>query len=147
MKSSSPGRVVSVAAAALFCLSLVCSLPGCGGAGKEGPTTPRVAASGKVEFDGKPLPAGTVTFRNHATGNTAICEISNGKYSCSADEGPNPGANVVTVMGMAKAGADPMWARPWSKQVEVGQTDFSEDFSIPAGEVQPFDPASVQVDE
>ncbi len=52
---------------------------GCGGesvpAGRE-----RVSAYGKVSFDGKPVPAGSVSFLHTASGNSGYCPIVNGEY-------------------------------------------------------------------
>ncbi|MGE0378918.1 MAG: hypothetical protein AB7I48_16795 [Planctomycetaceae bacterium] len=53
----------------------------------------------------------------------------------------------MTVMGQLAPDGNPMWARAWTKQVDVGDSDFAEDFSIKSTEVKPFDPKSIQVDE
>lgn len=135
---------VSAATSSLLCVALVCSLSGCGGGGKDAKKTPTVNASGKVEFDGKPIPAGTVTFIHATSGNMATCTISNGSYSSPRGEGPNPGDNAVTIMGKEKADGNQMWAKAWTKQVKVGDKEFKEDFSIKADEVKPFDPSKVQ---
>lgn len=139
-------RKMTAVGTSLLCLTLVCSLPGCGGGKGDEKKSATVPASGKVEFDGKPIPAGTVTFISVATGNMATCTISNGSYSCASSAGPNPGDNAVTIMGKETADGNPMWGRAWTKQVKVGDKEFKEDFSIKANEVKPFDPKSLEVD-
>ena len=121
-------------------------LAGCGGDAVDVKKSPRVNASGKVEFDGKPVPYGTVTFINQATGNLAVCNISGGQYSNARGEGPNPGDNAVTIVGKEQADGNPMWAKAWATQVKVGDKDFKEDSSIKAADVKPFDPNKVQID-
>lgn len=139
------GRTMRMAAPGLSLL-LACCLSGCLG-GVEPPKTPRVDASGKVDFDGQPLPAGTVTFLHHDTGHMAICMIKDGYYESESGEGPNPGTNTVTIMGKETADGYPMWQRPWTKDVQVGEEDFAEDFSIKSSEVKALDPSTIQVDE
>lgn len=135
-------------AAFVICLSLIASLPGCGGgADKKGAPKPRVNVSGKVEFDGKPVPAGTVTFINATTGDIATCKISDGSYSNARGEGPNSGDCAVTIVGMDKADGTPLWGGAWTKQVKVGEKDFKEDFSIKSSDVKPFNPKSRPVDD
>jgi hypothetical protein len=129
-------------------LAALTGLGGCGGGGKEkGASLPRVKASGKVEFDGNPVPAGTVSFLNSQTGNISVCKISHGRYSSSSGEGPNPGENTVTIVGKESDDGTPLWAGAWSKKVQVEQSGFQEDFSISSSEVKPFDPKSIQIDE
>lgn len=130
-----------------LCLALVGAMSGCGGGAADGHVTERVNVSGTVKFDGQPLPAGTVTFMNHQTGNMAICEIDDGEYENESGEGPNPGTNTVQIMGKESADGNPMWARPWTKEINVGDSDFEQDFEIQSSEVEPFDPSSVRIDE
>jgi len=135
-------------AAAVVCATLVCTLPGCGGAAGDGKATTRVNASGKVEIDGKPIPAGTVTFLHNETGNSAVCVIDDGEYESESGQGPNPGINTVMVDAKETEDGTSMWASSWKKQnVTVADgADFTEDFKITGSEVKPFDPKSVQVD-
>jgi hypothetical protein len=98
----------STAAAFAACCALACCLPGCGGAPAEKGVKPRVEASGKVTFDGQPIPAGTVTFLNHESGNSAECPISDGVYECDSDAGPNPGRNTVMVVAKESETSNPM---------------------------------------
>ncbi|MBX3437772.1 MAG: hypothetical protein KF861_09795 [Planctomycetaceae bacterium] len=81
------------------------------------------------------------------TGNVAICDITNGVYKSKSGEGPNPGQNLVMVQGKESADGNPMWSKPWSKTIAVGEGDFTEDFSVKSTEVKPFDPKSVPIDD
>jgi len=140
-------RVSKATARVAVCLCLVSSLSGCGGGAADPPKTPRVNASGKVEFDGQPLPAGTLTFTHVDTGHNAICNIYDGEYESDSGNGPEPGNNLVFVKGQEEAEGTGMWQNPWKKDVVVGDSDFTEDFSIASNEVKPFDPSTVQEDE
>jgi hypothetical protein len=125
----------------------MCSSSGCGGASVDAPKTPRVGASGTVTFDGQPVPAGTVTYLHPATGHLAVCLIDDGEYVSESGQGPNPGQNTVTIVGMESAEGDPLWGGAWTKQVDVGDGDVTEDFEIAKSAVKPFDPKSVQIDD
>jgi len=133
--------VISTPARTAFCLFLAGSLSGCGGGTVEGTGT---TASGKVEFDGQPIPAGTVTFLHHDSGNFVGCEIDDGYYS---GEGPYPGKNTLMIMGKETSDGDPMWQDPWKKVIDVGDSEFAEDFSIASDDVEPFDPSTRVEDE
>jgi hypothetical protein len=134
--------------AAVVCASLAVMLAGCGGDAGNAKATARVKASGKVELDGQPIPAGTVTFLHNDTGNAAVCPIDDGTYESEADQGPNPGLNAVTIDARQTEDGDPMWANSWREMnVQVADgADFTKDFKITGAEVKPFDPKSVQVD-
>ena len=142
MACSAFRRRVSTVALSVVCLSLAGSLAGCGGgAVDDSKKTPRVNATGKVEFDGKPIPAGTVAFMHQETGNVGTCTISDGTYTSDDGQGPNPGLNTVMITAKETADGSPLWAKPWTKQqVQVGDADFTENFSIKATEVKPYDP-------
>lgn len=128
------------------CLAL--GLSGCGGAAGDGKASPRVNASGKAEVDGKPIPAGTVTFLHIETGNMAVCPINGGRYASESGQGPNPGINSVIIDARETADGNPMWAKNWTEQnVQVADgADFTKDFNVTGSEMKPFDPASIQVD-
>ncbi|MFO1095780.1 MAG: hypothetical protein U0992_21105 [Planctomycetaceae bacterium] len=143
------GQVIWAAAAGMACLFLASSLPGCGGAAPGGGSkAQRVNASGKIEVDGKPIPAGTVTFTNIETGNEAKCPISDGTYASESGQGPNPGQNSVIVIGKETAEGNPMWSKAWTKTVEVvADKDFTEDFNVDSKKMKPFDPKTIIIDE
>ncbi len=141
-------HLTSTATLTALYLSLTCALLGCGGGNSAPPKggSPRVSASGNVEFDGEPVPAGTLNFLHYETGYIATCEIDGGWYESESDKGPNPGKNTVSIDGM-DADGNRLWQRPWQKEVTIGDSEFSEDFSVPKADVTPFDPASIQIDE
>ena len=118
----------------------IASVSGCGGGEEIDRGTPRVNASGEVTFDGKPIPAGTVAFLNIATGNMAVCPISNGKFSSPRGFGPNPGENTVMIVGQDKVDGTFLWNGSWTTQVEIDDdSDYDGEFTIDAKDVQPYD--------
>lgn len=139
-------RAISCAAACLW-LAWTCGLSGCGGGSVDAPKTPRVGASGKVTFDGQPVPAGTVTYLHTETGHMAVCLIDGGEYASESGQGPNPGQNTVTIVGLESDEGNPLWGGAWMKQVNVGDGDVTENFEIAKSDVKPFDPKSVQIDD
>jgi len=96
-------------AAALLGLAVA----GCSSATTEVDTLPRVAVSGSITLDGKPLPEGKLQFQPDAasTGIIAIGEIKDGRFSIDRASGPVPGTYRVMVSGRPvfkiKAGAEP----------------------------------------
>lgn len=84
---------------------LLAGIVACSGCGSSAPKTTRV--SGTVQFDGKPLSKGTITFLPQASGDKerarpATGQIdSNGRYSLSTfapGDGALPGKYQVTVV-------------------------------------------------
>ena len=67
---------------------------GCGGGADVPPGRERVSASGKVTFDGNPVPAGGVSFMHKESGNTGYCTIVNGAYTEEDGQGPVVGENT-----------------------------------------------------
>lgn len=135
-------------AAAVLCTALALTLSGCGGDAGNAKASPRVNAAGKAEVDGKPIPAGTVTFLHIETGNMAVCTIEDGAYASESDQGPNPGINTVTIDARETQDGNPMWATSYSEQnIQVADgADFTKDFNVTGSNMKPFDPKSVQVD-
>jgi hypothetical protein len=84
----------------ILCSAAVPVLPGC--SRRDG----RLAVSGAVTIDDKPLETGSIRFQpvdiNKATGSGAI--VRNGKYSVPADHGLTPGKYLVTVQASEKTG-------------------------------------------
>ncbi len=128
---------------------LVCavfsSILGCGGesvpAGRE-----RVSASGKVTFDGKPVPAGGVSFMHKESGNSGYCTIVDGTYTEEADQGPVVGENTMTVTGLEMVDGKPLWGGNYSKDVTITKDGFKQDFAIVSSDVQPADSNYIDVD-
>ena len=63
----------------------------------------RYALSGSVTFDGKPIPAGTITFVPFGAGKpgrtAAFCEIKAGKYATKTGRNPGSGPHRVMING------------------------------------------------
>ena len=126
---------------ALFCCLLsVAMLPGCG---KSGPKT--YAVSGKVTFDGKPVPAGTIRFTPDAKagndGKSSVAKIKDGSYSISSSDGVIGGAYKIVIFGydgVAFEGGEGTVAegKPlfdgYEVQQELEQSSATLDFEVPA---------------
>jgi len=116
------------------------ALNGCGGGQGAKSGRPRVNASGKAIFDGKPIPFGDVLFTHIESGNTSSCTITNGSYQSPKGMGPVIGENNVAVYGFEKEDGKALWSGTWSKPITIGPKGFKEDFSIAATEVSAPDP-------
>ena len=124
------GRLVG-----LVVLGGLTGLAGCGGGVEANPKLPRVAASGKVDFDGTPIPAGSLVFYHVASGTPGTAEITDGTYSVGDDEGPVVGENSVAISGFDKPEGSPLWEGKWSKTVNVEASGFQGDFSVKKDEI------------
>ncbi|MFN8709872.1 MAG: hypothetical protein ACK50J_24635 [Planctomyces sp.] len=121
-------------------------LVGCGGAEKPKPGRERVSASGKVTFDGAPVPAGFVVFNHNESGTPVSCPISDGAYESVSGEGPIVGANMVTVTALDKAeGGQALFGGMTAKEVTVEAGGYTGDFAFTKEEVTPA--AKNEVDE
>ena len=76
------------------CLTVLCSVPGCGG-GAAG----RSAVQGTVKFDGQPVSQGVIAFipTGATRGPSTGAEIKAGKYQILADQGPATGPHRVEI--------------------------------------------------
>lgn len=90
-----PERLLKVVMAAVLV-----GVGGCGGAG--GPE--RVEVAGKVELDGQPLDAGTITFIPQGTGTAATGPIAEGQYALPLTQGPSPGKCRVEILSYRETG-------------------------------------------
>ncbi len=81
------------------CLAMVLAVAGCGV--KGGP--PRFDLSGTVNFNGRPVPLGYISFApDTAKGNSgpgAAADIRGGRYSTPTGQGTVGGPQVVTICG------------------------------------------------
>jgi len=97
--------------------------------------------SGKVTFDGKPLPLGRIYFDPDATkqniGPSGYTEIVDGEYDTSRKgKGISGGPTVVRIQGFRKEGADasgfgPPLFQEISVQVDLPRENSTKDFDIP----------------
>lgn len=78
---------------------------GCG----DGDGLDRVAVSGKVTVDGKPLVGGSIQFipKDGDSRGAAWGEIAGGSYAIPAETGPAPGSFNVTIVPNEDSGASP----------------------------------------
>jgi hypothetical protein len=85
----------------LFLLTaMVATCTGCGGS--SGPE--KVAVSGVVSVDGKPVTQGTIAFVSLEGGRTTATQIKDGVYGIPRGDGPFPGPQKVTIQAFEKTG-------------------------------------------
>ena len=129
----------------VLCVTMIAMI-GCGGETVR-PGRERLRASGKVSFDGTPVPAGGVSFQHKQSGNLGYCPIIDGVYQEEEGQGPVIGENTLTVTGLDMVDGKPLWGGIYSKDVTIGPDGFQEDFAITSSDVQPKDSNYINVDE
>jgi len=121
----------------------VCLLGGCGGG--DGPTTYQL--SGKVTYNGQPVPVGTVTLSpNVAQGNSgpgAAAGIKDGSFSTEPGKGHVGGPYLIQVTGFdgvpvpgGEGGMDPMGKElfpPYEMSVDLPKENHEIEIAVPAG--------------
>ena len=116
-------------------LAVAFGAAGCGGG-------PPYHVSGKVTFDGKPVPLGRIYFdpdsRHQNTGASGYTDIKDGEYDTSrGGRGVTGGPTVVRIQGFKKEGADesgfgpPLFAE-YTVQVDLPRGSSTKDFEVPA---------------
>lgn len=129
--------------ARLWLVLLAVYAVGCGGAAPEGPK--RFALSGKVTYDGQPVPAGEIFFEpNNKKGNggpATSAEIRAGAYSIPTDRGVVGGAMIVKVIGYdGKPPAGPeaqmnphgmQMFKPYQADVDLPKSAGKHDITVP----------------
>lgn len=94
MRWISPHR--ALVSAACWVLLTACVTAGCG-------PSDRYALSGSVTFDGKPIPAGTITFLPFGGGKpgrtAGFCKIKAGTYATKTGRNPGSGPHRVMISG------------------------------------------------
>jgi len=116
-----------------FVVSVVL-LAGCGG----GDSVTRFHVSGSVNYEGKPVPAGTITF-TPAKGNEGpqgYAKITEGKYDTHSGKGTVGGPMAVHIDGFDGVASDKM---PLGKQIfaydtkaDLPKADGTKDFDVKA---------------
>ncbi len=106
---------------------------GCGSA-ETGPKRYQVA--GKVSFDGKPIPAGTIYFETQ-NGPAGSAQITNGEYDTRKGAGVIGGKHQVLIQGFDGTGTSPgEMGKPifnaYREDVDLPQEDTTKDFNVPA---------------
>jgi len=86
--------------------------------------------SGKVTFQGQPVPAGWISFTPEpGKGSVRVCQIKDGVYDSSREDEPGifPGKNTVKIAGF-DGKKIPLWGQ--GKQIF---NPVDETFDVPAG--------------
>jgi len=120
--------------ATLFAVAVV-GVAGCG-------NNPPYNISGKVTFDGKPLPLGRIYFdadpRQQNSGSSGWTDIKDGQYDTSRmGKGVSGGPTVVRIQGFKTEGADasgfgPPLFQEHTIQVDLPRGKSTMDFDVPA---------------
>ena len=139
-------RVHSLLLTGLF-LALIAS--GCGG--NSGPKL--VPLSGTVTFDGKPVPAGYISFTPPSGGGSVrVVQIKDGKFDTAEmidPKGVHPGANTVVIAGFNGKvekfyGQGKQIFNPVKESFTVPEEGGTKNFTIPesAGKNVKIEPTS-----
>ena len=125
-------------------LGLAAILAGCG---DKGPA--RLRVSGKVNFDGKPVPAGQIVFEPDAAagnnGPAGFAEITDGQYDTKkAGTGTVGGPHHVRITGLDGKPAGTATVNPlfntYETKVDLGKSESTQDFEVPASAAQGLKP-------
>lgn len=120
-------------------LGLTWSILGCGDASG----TPQFDIAGAVTYQGKPIPAGMITFEPDASkgnkGPQGYAPIQDGRYDTRNNgRGSVGGPQVVVISGSDGAAVSddnpsgkPLFA-PYTTTIDLGQEPSSHDFTVPS---------------
>ena len=134
---------------ACLCLLLTVCLVGCDDA-PAGPATFKV--SGKVTFDGEPVPAGMVIFVKEKGNVRVACAIEDGYYETQDGKGHLGGKYSVQIDAKDGVKTDvsfngtPMWSSGWATEVDLSEASEKKDFDIPKSEVRMLQPGDIADD-
>jgi hypothetical protein len=107
------------------------------GCGEKGPA--RQDVSGKVTFNGIPVPAGQIVFEpDSAAGNkgpAGFAEIRDGQYDTAGAQGTVGGPHVARITGLearpvGNATVNPLF-NTYEARVDLGQEASTQDFDVP----------------
>lgn len=87
------------------------ALPSCSTAARD-----RVAVSGQVTFDDRPLENGQVVFEPRGQGRMAIAQLIGGRYAIASERGPTAGEYIVRITA----------SRPTGEKASGGPTSGGE---------------------
>jgi len=119
-------------------LTIVLLLAGCSSNG-------RVAVSGTVSLDGKPLESGTISFRpaSGKSGSSSGGQIRQGRFQLAAQQGLVPGKYLVTVRAFQSTGRtikDGQSGQIVPEQAEVKYSEAGKlEVTVSTGEENHFD--------
>ena len=113
--------------------------------------------SGKVTFDGKPVPLGRIYFDPDAgqqnVGASGYTDIIDGEYDTSrVGKGVNGGPMVVRILGFKKEGADdsgfgPPLFQEYTFKVDLPRGNSTRDFDVPAEAAKGLPKTTVPLDQ
>jgi len=95
--------------------------------------------SGKVTFNGQPVPAGWISFTPEpGKGPVRVCQIRDGVYDSSRESEPGifPGKNLIKIAGF-NGKKEPFWGQgkqifsPVGEEADVPSGPSTRDFVIP----------------
>ncbi|MFO1002073.1 MAG: hypothetical protein U0936_17195 [Planctomycetaceae bacterium] len=126
----------------MLCVLLVFAL-GCGG-GDSGPQRYRV--SGKVTFNGKPVPAGSIYFET-SEGPSGGAQIIDGNYDTDSGKGVVGGPHDVVIQGFDGTGSVPGELgkpifNPFRVREEFPKGETTKDYEVPASAAEGLDTTS-----
>jgi hypothetical protein len=107
------------------------------GCGSDGP--PRFTVSGRVTYDGQPVPGGRILFAPDTDrgnrGPGSVAEIEDGRYRTRSDKGFVGGPCVVTIYGtdgtVATEEHDNTLFDSYTRKIDLPQEDCQFDFDVP----------------
>lgn len=107
---------------------------GCGS--KPGPGTARYHVSGTVTYQGKPVPAGSITFQPDGTrgnaGPAGGAAIQNGKYDTrTSRKGTVGGPHIVQIEGLDGPDGNELFPE-FTTTVDLPKQNTTQDFDVPA---------------
>ena len=131
--------MISIKACWVLLASLL--LAGCDEAGPA-----RFDVSGTVTYDGKPLPAGRISFEPDAsqdnTGPVGFATIKDGRYQTEPGQGSGTGAYKAVIFGYdgipdavepdESPMGKPLFA-PYTTDVDLSEGSPTQDFDVPLG--------------
>ncbi len=117
--------------------AMAASVVGPIGCGNSGPS--RFQLSGCVQYEGKPVPFGEISFQpdasqgNQGPGSTA--RIEDGRYVTQAGQGVQGGPYVVRILHIPRenerAGTiEPLWFSPFETKVDLPAEEGTRDFEV-----------------
>jgi len=116
---------------------LAAAVLGAAGCGSDGP--PRFTVSGRVTYDGQPVPGGRILFapdtdRGNA-GPGSVAEIVDGRYRTRSDKGFVGGPCKVTIYGtdgtVATEEHDNTLFDSYTQEIDLPREDCEFDFHVP----------------
>lgn len=123
---------------------------GCGGG-------PPYTVSGKVTFDGQPIPLGRIYFdadgRQGNSGASGYTDIRDGVYdTAKVGKGASGGPTTVRIQGFKKEGADasgfgPPLFQEYTTSVDLPRGNSTHDFDVPAKAADGLPKVTVPLDQ